>query len=267
MNLRTITALGQAILSPAGTPLARVSVQIMLVSADGVPCDAWDVATGSRVVGQATLVSDTAGVFPDVALWPNSQGSTATMYRCVFSEPHLASFMGVIPYGETPLTWVQFMAGSTPLTPQQISVLDAHIGDAAVHFSGLDRSNLTLLSNAVSSSVQLIAAVPISGHVVVATDENGQAVPASNLIASNAYAIAGVTMGAAVLGAPTTVRYAGELTEPTWNWIPNLPLFLGESGSLTQVAPTAPAVVSLVLGYAITPTQILIQPKTPMFII
>jgi len=273
---RILDAGASPLLAPDGAPLVNKTVEFVIVGIDGRPIDVWDALTGERIVGTVYAVTDANGILRSaahpaqpLALWPNSRGDVATQYACRVHHPSVRDFRGNVPEGSTPLTWVEFMAGGTPLTPQQISVLDAHIGNAAVHLTPAEKTLLGQLagtSQAAANTMQLTAAVSVGGHLVVTTDASGQAIPASNSVAAHALAIAGITTGAAVSGAPATVQFAGELTEPTWAWTPDLPLFLGANGLLTQAVPVAPAAFALVMGYAITSTKILLHPKTPLFI-
>ena len=52
------------------------------------------------------------------------------------------------------------------------------------------------------------------------------------------------------------------MTEPSWAWTPNQPIFVGMGGVPTQTAPStgfhAP------IGVAVSPTAMVVQIKTPV---
>ena len=109
-------------------------------------------------------------------------------------------------------------------------------------------------------------ATAISGHAAVIVNSSGQLEYASNSLPSHSYRYLGITEGAAVSGATAKVRSFGELTEPSWSWTPDLPVYLGVGGGLTQTPPSAPA-FSLVVGFPATPTTLLIQRRDPIVLV
>lgn len=66
----------------------------------------------------------------------------------------------------------------------------------------------------------------------------------------------GITRGAVSLGQTAQVQRFGEMTEGSWSWTPDGPLFIGASGTLTQTPPSG-AVRRI--GYALTSTSIFID--------
>lgn len=108
----------------------------------------------------------------------------------------------------------------------------------------------------------------LSGHRVVRPDGAANVTYASNRRLLDAHSAFGVTTGAAASGADVQVQTEGRLTEPTWNWIPDTPVFVGIDGQLTQYAPTLLgdplATFSLVVGVAVSPTTLNIDFKIPI---
>lgn len=102
-----------------------------------------------------------------------------------------------------------------------------------------------------------LAAVPISGHRLVMLNRDGRLVYASAGELAHADRVLGVTTAAAAAGDSVVVQRAGELTEPSWSWEVDLPIYLGLDGALTQEPPATPASkFSLVVGVPVTPTTV-----------
>jgi hypothetical protein len=89
----------------------------------------------------------------------------------------------------------------------------------------------------------LVAAIPIGGQRVVATDDQGKAVYADNL--TRYKSVIGISTGAAIQGAVVTVKPFGRLEDPCWNWNPEKGLFLGINGLIVQDVPDTGAIVPL----------------------
>ncbi len=114
-----------------------------------------------------------------------------------------------------------------------------------------------------SGATTYTAAVPLGGHLAVTLGAAGDAIPADAATAWH-YAVAGITTGAVIAGAPATVVTTGSLEHSGWTFSPNLPVFLGLNGALTQTVPGG-AVFSKVLGIAITPTRITLDFQPAIF--
>lgn len=112
-----------------------------------------------------------------------------------------------------------------------------------------------------------LAGHTISGHRVVALNQFGQLVYASaDEVASGVRAI-GLTTAAALVGEEVVVQKFGALIEPSWNWTPESPIYLGLTGLLTQQTPEQPSShFSMVIGFAIDSTSIFIDMKTPIIL-
>ena len=110
------------------------------------------------------------------------------------------------------------------------------------------------------------AGVNLSGQRVVVLDESRNAIYADNTVASHALTIFGLTKGAALLGEQVEILRNVEVTEPTWNWMSGMPIYLGTNGLMTQTAPTSPALFSLCVGFATATNRMLIQIGSPIFL-
>ena len=108
--------------------------------------------------------------------------------------------------------------------------------------------------------VTRLAAIALGGHRLVMNAIDGRLIYASNDVEQSAYTILGITLGAAVVNASVDVQGFGLVTEPTWTWVPNAPIYLGTNGLMTQIVPSAPtALFSLVVGFAISATAIFLN--------
>jgi hypothetical protein len=75
----------------------------------------------------------------------------------------------------------------------------------------------------------------------------------------------GITITAAPLGGPVTVRSRGEIQDDSWSWTPGRPVLLGVDGALTQVQP--PDVPFLVVvGIASAADMVVVRIETAMLL-
>lgn len=109
------------------------------------------------------------------------------------------------------------------------------------------------------------AAASVSGHRVVTLDEQGEVIYASAGTEAHANRIIGMTTNAAATGDALNVKKFGEVTEPSWNWDVQLPVYLGTDGLLTQTPPVAPtAKFSVVVGFPISATTLFVNIGLPI---
>lgn len=113
-----------------------------------------------------------------------------------------------------------------------------------------------------ASVTTYVAGEALGGNRAVKADASGQAVYATNTDAASQHLL-GVTTGAASAAANVGVQRAGVMVEPSWSWTPNQPVFLGVNGVLTQTYPTG-ALLSIIVGFALTPTSIHLSPREPV---
>ena len=105
------------------------------------------------------------------------------------------------------------------------------------------------------------AGVILGGNRAVTLNSSGQFVY-PDTTSPNSFVV-GITTASSVVGALATVQIAGTQQEPSWNWTPGLPVFVGLLGVLTQVPPTTGQV--LAVGYATSSTKIHIDKQPPIF--
>ncbi|MFN7152925.1 MAG: hypothetical protein ACK4OE_04470 [Acidovorax sp.] len=79
---------------------------------------------------------------------------------------------------------------------------------------------------------------------------------------AQAHAAIGLTMGAAADSGPINVQFSGEMSEPGWAWVPNLPIFAGANGVPTQTPPATG--FQAAIGVATSATTMVIQIKSPI---
>lgn len=117
-----------------------------------------------------------------------------------------------------------------------------------------------------STGVQpVISDVAISGHRFILLDENQKARYASSDVHTHAAKILGMTLGASAIGDQIKVKRSGEIVEPSWNLIPDMAVYLGLNGMLTQVEPATPSVFSLIVGFPVTTTKLFLSFREPIF--
>lgn len=108
------------------------------------------------------------------------------------------------------------------------------------------------------------AAEALGGHRMVRGARDALTY-ATNTDASHADDIQGLTLGAAAAGAGVLLQRAGDVTEPSWSWTPETPVFLGPNGQLTQTPPDDSAAFTLCVGFAATPTTLVLRFEAPIY--
>ena len=113
----------------------------------------------------------------------------------------------------------------------------------------------------LGTAVEHVAETALSGHRIVAVINN-KAVYADKDTLLHWTNIRGITTGSALQGADACIQVAGPLVEPSWNWTPDEPIYLGNDGVMTQTVPTTGAVIQIAV--ADTPTRIMIDRRLPI---
>lgn len=117
-------------------------------------------------------------------------------------------------------------------------------------------------AGAAGSVLTKTASAAIGGHrVVVASGADGVLV-ADPSDATHIHRVIGITEGAAVLGDGIDVRFAGEMTEGSWSWTPDAPIYAGAAGVLTQTPPSGAWL--RIVAVAITATRIVVGLREPV---
>lgn len=111
-----------------------------------------------------------------------------------------------------------------------------------------------------SSSVTYTAGEALGGHRGVLVD-TGVAYYADSSVVADIGKLVGITTGAVSMGADAVVLTSGEITEPSWTWVPG-PVYLGLTGLLTQTPPATGFIQ--VVGIAMTATVLLVRIQDPV---
>lgn len=107
------------------------------------------------------------------------------------------------------------------------------------------------------------AAEAMGGHRAFVLDANGQTLYADCNNILHFGRVGGITLNAVSQGGTVSCVRNGLVNEPSWAWLPNLPVYLGRSGLLTQVLPSIG--FSQVLGVALSNTALFVNPREPIF--
>lgn len=112
-------------------------------------------------------------------------------------------------------------------------------------------------------SVQRITAAVLSGHRVVAPLDDGTVGYADATNLSQLSRPMWLTTAAWNQGDLATLVSDGPVTEPSWNWTPGTPIYLGSNGQLSQTeAPDA--AFTLIVAEVIDATTISFRPQVPI---
>ena len=111
---------------------------------------------------------------------------------------------------------------------------------------------------------EYVASIAIGGHRAVVLNASQQAIYADRSILTHANKVLGITSGAVAAGANVAVQRNGEMTEPSWAWVLDTPIWLSTDGLLTQTPPSVG--FSLIVAFPISATKILIEIREPLFL-
>ena len=114
----------------------------------------------------------------------------------------------------------------------------------------------------VSNVMEYVADGALGGHRIVRATTAGKVGYVDPSDPDQAHAALGLTTGAVADGALASVQFAGPITEPSWAWTPNLPVFVGAAGVPTQTPPSSG--FHATVGVAVSATSMVIQLKSPI---
>lgn len=177
LTTRTLTNTGAPLCGPNGAPLAAVDIVFELHTEAGAAADVWDAITFERVLGTTRARTNSAGEFT-AQLWPNSRGNVATHYKCTVNVAGFPSIVGVVEDVSAPLTWVQFMATQTPITPQELSQLATYLQQIEDARDTAQAAASTAAAAAVASTAAInalsgVSAQTLAGDLELALDSDG----------------------------------------------------------------------------------------------
>jgi len=104
-----------------------------------------------------------------------------------------------------------------------------------------------------------VAAEDLGGHrIVVAL--GSQIAYADNTVASHSSIVTGITTQAVLSGEAVNVTISGEVSEGSWSWTLDKPIFLTANGLMTQTAPSTGFLLQV--GYPTSTTSMVVDIKT-----
>jgi hypothetical protein len=112
-------------------------------------------------------------------------------------------------------------------------------------------------------TVTKVASHPISGHRLICADNTGRAVYASHSDTLTTHRVLGLSTHAAAFNTNVQILSAGEITDDTWDWDTDLPVFLGLNGLLTQTMPTYGAI--LPVAFPVTSQTLRVKIGEPVY--
>lgn len=113
------------------------------------------------------------------------------------------------------------------------------------------------------STLSFPASVNISQYQVVALI-SGSAEIADSSNMNYFDAVSGICIAGTLAGASCPIQYTGEISDTAWTWVPNVPIFLGTLGTLTQTPPSVG--FSQQIAIPLSATTILISIANPIVI-
>lgn len=120
-------------------------------------------------------------------------------------------------------------------------------------------------AGAAGSVLEKTAGAALGGHRVVVASGADEVLVADVTDAAHLHRVLGITEGAAVQGDGIGVRFAGEMTEGSWSWTPDAPIYVGAAGVLTQTPPVGAAWLRIV-AVAISATRIVVGLREPVLL-
>jgi hypothetical protein len=117
------------------------------------------------------------------------------------------------------------------------------------------------------SALTAPAGEALGGHRIVYLDSAGQAFYASNQVVAHGLVALGLTLGAVSIGGDASILRSGDVTEPSWSWTLEQPVYLGDNGLLTQTPPASPAVFQRIVGFPVTSIRLIISFREPIYLV
>jgi hypothetical protein len=110
------------------------------------------------------------------------------------------------------------------------------------------------------------AATSIILHRVLTTNQTGEVYYADNTIPAHKKKLLGIALQSVSAGSLCQIAVNGdEITEQSWNWDVDIPIFLGANGILTQTSPTSG--FSAIVANPLTATSLRVGIVNPITLI
>ena len=119
-------------------------------------------------------------------------------------------------------------------------------------------------AGATAQVTQKVAPFAIGGQRIL-VGIAGSIAYASNANLSHAGKVIGISVNAATTGQLVDIHESGEITDSSWTWTIDQPVYLGTNGLMTQTPPaTGSALFLQVLGFAVLTTKVFFRPFQPI---
>ncbi len=107
----------------------------------------------------------------------------------------------------------------------------------------------------------------LAGNMVV-SESSGNIIHGDSSIISHAYRVLGLSKVGIPITSSDSILYVGRYTDATWTWTAGDPIYLGQSGVITQTPPTLGGgdVFSIIIGHAVTTTSIMLRIQEPIIL-
>ena len=139
------------------------------------------------------------------------------------------------------------------------TVIEMEVSPSVISLEIAPCQNVSYTINGSSSSDVFLTAQGITKYLVVSNSPSG-IIPTDINNLATAWNILGISVETAGSGSSLEVKFEGLISEPTWNWDLDKPIFCGVGGVLTQYPPETPPTKFLCqVANPITPIQIFIN--------
>lgn len=115
------------------------------------------------------------------------------------------------------------------------------------------------------SKILITAGATLSANKVVRPDAAGKMIYADKDTLADMYKIVGITITSIIEDATGYIIIEGQVDNDTWSWTIGNPIYLGNTGDLTQTVPTTGFL--MVVGRAVSGTKIIWAPESPIELI
>lgn len=156
------------------------------------------------------------------------------------------------PLASPSLSGIPTAPTAPPLANDDQIATTAYVDSAIVDAGGVGAITLSVVANSTVGAYAVVA--PLSNACVQYDD---------NLTLNDFYKPAWMTLQSIPISTAGLVCVLGQVTNLSWDWITGEPIYLGTNGTMTQVAPLAPAFL-LQVAVAITSTTIFFDPQAPV---
>lgn len=239
----------------SGQPLAGVEISAML--------SRNELFNGLIVPNQQVTTTDAAGVAV-LSLFPNQLGSQSSQYIFRLTGPSgkTLSLVGTVPNAPCTLESIVTLPASPAAPIGQVAVDTAIAAMAAASVSAAQALAAAASISSAASSFTLTAGEQLGGHRAVRVHTDSKAYYADNTTPLSLHSVVGITSGAASSDDVVTVVTSGRMSEPSWTWTLNAPIFLSTMGLLTQTPPTSG--IQRIVGIPFSATELFIQQQPPL---